>query len=118
YYETLFGVGSEDPDAEWSWEDGGCYGWASNETTEAGDDVWSSDEATAFFEALGTFQEGTQDDPRIEEADAAWATCMADAGYAGFSQQADAQSSIYDELNAHYESQTEYTENDAVLTKI
>lgn len=118
YYETLYGPPQTDPDAEWSWEDSGCYGWASNEQSEGGDDVWNSAEATAFFEALNTFHEAGQDDPRIDEANAAWSTCMADAGFSGFSTQADAQDAIYDEINDYYESQTDYIENDPALEQI
>ncbi|WP_167050638.1 hypothetical protein [Salinibacterium sp. ZJ77] len=122
YYEVLYGTPIENPDPdaeyEWSWEENGCYGWAQNELGDGDMELWNSEEAQAFFEAYGEFTESMEGDPRMVEASAAWVSCMSDAGYSGFSKQYDAQQSIYDELNAFYENQTEWIEDDPALAAI
>lgn len=71
--------------------EGGCYdvaeGWAA-----AGDPYLDGvrDEAQAFLETIG-------DDSRFGEVDAAWASCMADAGF-GYRTPAEAQQQFMDEM--------------------
>ena len=76
--------------------EGGCYdvaqGWA------VADDAYLAgvqDEARAFLDAIGA-------DSRFGEVDAAWASCMADAGF-GFANPAAAQQQFFDELMAEIE---------------
>ena len=68
YFQTLYGTQPELADEETgisvdSWEDQGCRGWAQHEVA-------------------GGEQDPTTD-PRVLEATAAWADCMADAGFTG-----------------------------------
>jgi hypothetical protein len=120
YNEALYGpmIENPDPDAEWTWEDGGCYGWAQHELGDDSTELWSSEEAEAFFEVYGKFTENMEGDPRMVEVNTAWTSCMADAGYSGYSKQFDAQDSIYTEVSAVYENQTEWTEDDPALAVI
>ena len=122
YYAALYGPGpdesemNEDGSYEWRWEDGGCYGWAQHEVT--GEQLWESEEHKPLFDAINKFYETAQTAPGLDELNAAWSSCMADAGYPGFAAQPDAAQSIYDELNEYYESQTEWIENDPELAAL
>ncbi len=72
---------------------GGCTDGASSPTgSEAAYLTGVRDEAFAFLEALG-------DDPRFAEVDAAWASCMADAGLA-YARPSAAQQAFLDEMIA------------------
>lgn len=66
--------------------------WARfNETNPAG--LRLSDEFAQLFEAWESLSDRLSD---VSEADRAWSSCMADAGYPGFERQIDAQMSIAD----------------------
>ena len=109
YYETLYGVGPSEEDLEgeyeYNWEEAGCYGSAQQEVQ--GTDPWNDDKNTALFESMNALYEGVQNDPRLVEANAQWASCMADAGFSGYSTPQAAQESFIDELNSYYETSTE-----------
>jgi hypothetical protein len=79
YDEALHGPGQDDPDAAYDWSTGGCTGAAQHEidTTERQD----PGEHAALEEEITRALEAVWSDPRIARVDAAWATCMADAGY-------------------------------------
>ncbi len=122
YYETLYGPQpteeelGEDGAYEYDPENAGCYGSAQQEVT--GDDPYSSEEFKPIMDAITEFYTDVQNDPALADLNAAWSSCMADAGYSGFATQPDAQTSIYDELNAYYEDMSEYVEDDPVLEEI
>lgn len=88
---------------EYDWTTAGCYGAASNAVY--GDDPGSSDEHQPLMDAMSAMWEDAQGHPDMADLDAAWASCMADAGHSGFSTQQDAQQSIMDEQNAAWENQ-------------
>lgn len=90
-------------DFEYDWTTAGCYGAASNEVY--GGDPSSSDEHQPLMDAMNALYEEAQSHPDVAELDAAWSSCMADAGHSGLATQQDAQNSIMDEQNAAYESQ-------------
>ncbi|WP_024287108.1 hypothetical protein [Cellulomonas sp. KRMCY2] len=108
YWEALYGVQNfdeTDPEAEYeyNWEDAGCQGSASNEVYGDMGMGGGDDEFAALQEDMNAMWEAAMVDPRITELNAEWATCMADAGYAGLAEPADAQNLIYDKTNAIYE---------------
>lgn len=123
YYETLYGPepGEEaydDEDFDWdAWYDEngmGCSGDASEEVW--GTDASSSEEFEPLMEAMNELYSTTTESAEMSELNAAWSSCMADAGYAGFTNQEDAQNSLYEELNAFWEEQSaeqaDWTEED------
>ena len=107
FYETAYGAGpteeemSEDGSYEYSWESAGCQGWAQHELE--GDDPWQSDEFADLRDKMNELYTSTQDSPELKELNAAWASCMDDAGEPGFSAQLEAQQSISDEQSALYD---------------
>ncbi|WP_102192784.1 hypothetical protein [Microbacterium aurantiacum] len=107
YYETLYGAPPEE-DAmtegatfEYNWEDAGCQGAAQHEVQ--GDDPWQADEFAGLVEKMNELWSSTQESPEFKELNAAWASCMADAGEPGFKAQQDASTSISDEQSKIYE---------------
>lgn len=111
YYEALQGPQPSEEDMaameegtyEYDWTTSGCYGAAENETM--GEDPYQSDEHAPLVEAMDALWEETSAHPDQVDLDAAWSTCMADAGESGFTTQVDAQNSIMEEQNAFYENQ-------------
>lgn len=122
YYEVLWGPqpSEEEMNAEEgyqpTWEQQGCFGKASHEVQ--GEDPMQSEKHKPVIDAMQAFWEKQPEAPEMSEVDAAWASCMADNGQSGFAKQSDAQNSIYDELNAYYEKQTDYVEDDPELDEI
>lgn len=122
YYETLYGPQptedelDEEGGYEYDPDNAGCYGSAQQEVT--GEDPYSSEEFKPIMDAINEFYTDVQNDPALSDLNAAWSSCMADAGYSGFTTQQDAQNSIYDEINAYYEGQTEHVEDDPALAEI
>lgn len=116
YYEALYGPQpteeelNEDGSYEWNWENAGCQGVAQNEIYGS-QDLWNDDEFADLFAAMERLWQDIENDPRNVELDAAWSSCMADAGYSGFTKQYDAQQSIYDEMNALWENGPEWDES-------
>lgn len=107
YYETLYGAPPEEDATaegatfEYNWEDAGCQGAAQHEVQ--GDDPWQADEFSGLVEKMNELWSSTQDSPEFKELNAAWASCMADAGEPGFKAQQDASTSISDEQSKIYE---------------
>lgn len=122
YYETLNGPPipedqmNEDGSYEYDWTQAGCYGWAQNEVAQK--NPAQSDEFKPLMTALDEFWTSTQESDAFDEVNAAWSSCMADAGYAGYEAQMDAQTAFSDELNAYYENQTEWVEDDPELAAL
>ena len=104
YSESLWGPQpaeedlAEDGSYSPTWEEQGCYGWASHEIR--GDDPMQLEQHKPLMDALQAFWQEQSTAPELSEVDAAWAECMADGGHGGFTKQADAQNSIQDEMNA------------------
>ncbi|MPQ99845.1 hypothetical protein GB931_18365 [Modestobacter sp. I12A-02628] len=92
---------SEDGSYEYDWEASGCTGRAQHEVT--GEDPSQSEEFRPLFDAINELYETAASSPDMTALDAEWAACMDAAGQPGFSVQADAQNSIYEEQSALYE---------------
>ncbi|WP_369140836.1 hypothetical protein [Modestobacter versicolor] len=107
FYEALYGPTpteeemAEDASVEYDWQTAGCQGAAQHEV--AGEDVSQSEEFKPLFDAIDAFYGDMASWPGMAELDAEWAACMDAAGHGGFTAQADAQNSVYEELNALYE---------------
>lgn len=112
YQETLWGAAvmeeqteeqtEEGGTYEYRWEDHGCQGKAQHET-DSETNVWEREEFADLQKAINQLYNELGSHPDLAELDAKWASCMADAGYDGFSKQQDAQQSVYDDMNAFYE---------------
>lgn len=82
-----------DPNYEYKWEDGGCYGKASHEVEGDGEE----DELAEYEDLITRMNEvwdDLQSDPRLATLEAEWSTCMSDAGESGFDEQFTAEESI------------------------
>jgi hypothetical protein len=106
YYAALYGNQEypEGDEEEWvyDWTQNGCQGKAQHEVYESVPGM--EDEAyQALMEEMNGMWEGIMSDPRLTELNGNWASCMADAGYPGFTIVDDAPNSIYDQLNAIWE---------------
>lgn len=122
YYETLYGPQpteeelNEDGSYEYDWESAGCNGKAYQEAY--GGSPMESEEFEPLMEAINDFYMNLQSAPEFAELNREWVDCMSGAGFAGFSEQPDAQNSIMEELNAYYESMTEWIEDDPELEEL
>ena len=107
FNEALYGPGpdedeiSEDGSFDYDWQTAGCQGAAQHQVS--GDDPSQSEEFKPLFDAINALYEDTQSSPEMSDLDAEWAACMDAAGKTGFTTQADAQNSVYDDMNALYE---------------
>ena len=120
FYEVLYGAPDMDlteeemEDYVYNWEDGGCQGAAQHEVSGETDDIYNDPKFEDLNEAMSELYTTAQSDPRVTEASAQWADCMADAGYTEFTTPEDAFMSINDAQNELYnwEDQTaeEFTE--------
>lgn len=123
YYEALYGVQNTEMTEEdmeeyvYNWEDGGCQGSAQHEISGAMEDIYSDPQFEDINEAMSELYTAAQADPRVTEAAAEWASCMADAGYTDFATPEDAFSSINEAQNEMYnwegDTGEEYTEPSA-----
>ena len=106
YYAALYGDQSppEGDEEEWvyDWTQSGCQGKAQHEVYEAAPGLDDS-EYQALMDEMSAMWEGVMSDPRLTELNGRWSTCMAEAGHPGFAAVDDAQNSIYDRLNAIWE---------------
>ncbi len=97
---------------EYNWETAGCYGEAQHNVY--GEDAWNNDEFQPLMDRMQTIYEQTQADPRVQELDTKWSSCMADAGFAGLATPMAANEQYYTKLNelqnAFYSSMPEPTE--------
>lgn len=107
YYATLYGEPpaedelSEDGSYEYNWETAGCQGAADHEVR--GEQAFDQEENQPLFDAINAMYEDLQTDPAFAELDAEWASCMADAGYADFSQKPDAMNAVVERSNGLWE---------------
>ncbi len=106
YYEALYGPppaeGEEGEMAEYNWETAGCSGSASHQVYEV-DKGMIGEEFAALQEEMEVMWRSVEEDPRLAELHAEWASCMADAGYDGLAVPMDAENLIYDKTNAIYD---------------
>jgi hypothetical protein len=106
YYAALYGEDSAEatPDeadvaersddaegTEWDWTTAGCQGKAHHEVYEGDQEP---DRFGDLQEDISAMWVQVSTDPRVADADADWASCMADAGYAGLTRQADASTDL------------------------
>jgi len=110
FYEALYGAQSaatadmtdttdEATATEYNWEDAGCQGKAQHEVYETGAYAAFADPAfTSLQEEMSTVYDSLQNDSRLTEVEAAWSSCMSDAGF-DFATAQDAPNSISDQLN-------------------
>lgn len=122
FYETLSGPPipedqlNEDGSYEYDWEQAGCSGYAQHELDQKNPAM--SDEFKPLMKDLEEFWTKMQKSDAYGDIDQAWASCMADAGHTGYKAQADAQTQFSEELNAYYEKQTEWVEDDPELAEL
>jgi hypothetical protein len=109
YYAALYGDQAfmeYDEDAEMPEYDpatAGCQGAADLEVRGDQNALYESEEMLAFNEATTQLYEDVAADPRLGEADAAWAGCMADAGFAEYSTPQEAMDAMMEQSNALWE---------------
>ena len=105
FYTALYGEQfsvdpAADPEApeetEYDWTTAGCQGSASNEVSGGG---LESDQFASLQEDMAAMYEAVAADPRLGDVNAAWASCMADAGIAGLAAVGDGETLIYDEVS-------------------
>ncbi len=102
YYTALYGTAYEtleDPEAAMTtdWTELGCTGWAQNQLIDVGDDT---DAFAALQDEMVTMLAAADADPRLDQADADWASCMAGRGHPGLTAVGDAEAAITAELQA------------------
>ena len=107
FYEALYGPTpseeelAEDGSYEYDWTTAGCQGAAQHEV--AGEDPSQSEEFQPLFEAINGLYQDMATSPAMAELDDEWSACMDAAGHGGFATRSDAETAIYDELNALHE---------------
>lgn len=107
YSEALHGPPAPEDDAvsddgsyEYDWTTAGCYGAAQHEL--AGEDPTSGEEHAPLLEALTDFYTGLQSAPELADLEAAWSSCLSDAGHPGFVARFEAVNSIDEKMSALY----------------
>ena len=108
YYEALHGpqpTEEEMVSGEWEYDpaNAGCYGRASQEVYDAGNNLWEDEKYQGLLEEMNLIYERLEDDPKVAEARSRWSGCMADAGYPGLADSGAAQQLIYSELEPYWE---------------
>jgi len=101
YWAALQGdqaVAADDGEWQYDWRAAGCQGWAQNEVYGTDDQL--ADQLTTLQAELADVRLAAAADSRVAELDAAWAACMADAGYPGLARVGDAEAAVRDELTA------------------
>lgn len=101
YYAALFGdqaaaAESEAPAGDWTTQ--GCQGKAQHEVYEQGQ-AWADPEFASLQEEMTALYERAASDPKMAEANSAWAACMADAGYADYATPEDAVNAVSEEFS-------------------
>jgi len=101
YWAALQGdraAAADDGEWQYDWHAADCQGWAQNEVYGTDDQL--ADEFATLQAELADVRLAAAADPRVAELDAAWAACMADAGYPGLAQVGEAEAAVRDELTA------------------
>lgn len=120
FYEILYGVSPTEEemaseDYVYTWENGGCQGAAQNEVQPQ---PYDNEKYKPLLEKMNTLYEKAQSDPVIAKLDAAWSSCMADAGYSSYSKKQDAMDAVIEESNGLYDSETGEPPADDELTRV
>lgn len=84
-----------DESAVYDPEKAGCTGRAQEELTGDAPDLSEFD---PLMEQVYALMDSVAESPEMQELDAAWASCMSDAGESGFTRQGDASQSIVDAM--------------------
>ena len=87
---------------EYDWTTAGCHGQAQHEVS--GEDLTQSDEFRPLFDAMNALYEDAGSRPEMVALEAEWVACMDAAGHPGFTEQVEAQDSIFTQLNELWES--------------
>ncbi|GAB2452896.1 hypothetical protein [Xylanimonas ulmi] len=104
YFEALYGGSEFEVDEEPTLADQGCYGAAQLEVHGAEqEEVFESEEIQAFSDDMDVLQSTIENDPRVSDVNAAWASCMADAGFGGYATPQDAMDDFFERSNALWE---------------
>jgi hypothetical protein len=123
YYAVLYGPGptAEEQAAmdagesyEYNWETSGCQGAAQHEVT--GDDITQTEKYKPLMDDINKMYEKREKMPEIVKLDAAWSSCMADAGF-DFEKKDDAIQEVSDQQNAFWENATPDSEGPDDATK-
>ena len=96
YMEALDGPPADpeelvDGENVYNWEESGCSGLAQHEVAGDQDDLSEFD---GLWDRIHAFEDDIFDAPEFADLDAAWSSCMSDAGESGFTRQEDAWQSI------------------------
>lgn len=124
YYEALYGdmMSTEyDEDAEMPEYDpatAGCQGAAQEEIYGEQNAMWESEEMQAFNDAQTQLYEDVANDPRVTEVASAWSTCMADAGFSGYSDPQAAQDDMMERSNAMWETDSPEGPSEAQMKEV
>ncbi|MDF2846930.1 MAG: hypothetical protein K0R97_912 [Oerskovia sp.] len=111
YYEALYGaMNSAEPDEngelpQFAPEEMGCQGIAQNEASGGEQELWESEEMTAYSEAITKLYEDVEKSPKLTEVAAKWSDCMAEAGLDHATPQA-AMDYFMEASNALYDGET------------
>ena len=120
YNEALYGEqpseeAYEDPDFDWEnfdWDslEPGCNGIAWEEVQ--GEDATQAlyEEYQPLLDRINLIYEDLQSAPEMSDLNAEWASCMADAGFAGYTVQTDAAQEFYDAQDEFYTDQNALSE--------
>lgn len=105
YYIALYGEQTFEESAdgeaqEYDWTQAGCSGRAQQEANAVGIDA---DQMSALEEEMNAMWEAMAVDPRFAALDEAWATCLADAGFPGFTRMGEAEEAFSERANKVYE---------------
>jgi hypothetical protein len=123
YYAVLYGPGptAEEQAAmdagesyEYNWENGGCQGAAQHEVT--GDDLTQAEKYKPLMDAMNKMYEKQQKAPAMVTLNAAWSSCMADAGF-DFTGKDDAFQEVSEQQNSFWENAPADTEGPDDATK-
>jgi len=100
YYEVLQGpqpTEEEMADPDFMYQQLGCYGEAY--TAVRGEQVYEKPEFKSIIDAMNELWEKQQDLPAVKAVNAAWSSCMADAGYPDLK----TKDAVYELMNAQSE---------------
>lgn len=122
YHRTLYGKQPAQADEEMEtsvdrWEDGGCWGWAQHEV--AGEELAPTEDPrfTDLLESMSTIYTEGAKDPRVLDAAAEWADCMADAGYTGLTTPDSGANSLWAKTIFHDETGNSVTPSQAAIAE-
>lgn len=105
YYAALYGEQTyEEPlegeEVEYNWEEAGCSGRAQQEANALGVDP---EQMSALEEDMTAMWEAMQSDPRMAALNEEWSSCLADAGFPGYTTFGDAEQDFSERANKVYE---------------